>query len=207
MNGPKHLCIDRDGTVLIADTENHRIRRYVPGKETLELVAGTGKKGTAGVGGDPLKPEFNQPHGVIVHPKTGDIYISDSEQRPGAEDRQGVTRRCSVSRSPRSSRLGFASRLTAAPPNIVFILADDLGYGDLGCYGQKKIKTPNLDRLAAEGVRFTQCYAGSTVCAPSRCALMTGLHTGHCRIRGNGGGGVPRATSRCGRRTRASPRC
>ncbi|MGL6095590.1 MAG: arylsulfatase [Fimbriiglobus sp.] len=77
-------------------------------------------------------------------------------------------------------------------PNIVLILADDLGYGDLGCYGQTKIKTPNLDRLAADGVRFTQCYAGSTVCAPSRCALMTGLHTGHCRVRGNGGGGNPR---------------
>jgi arylsulfatase A-like enzyme len=71
------------------------------------------------------------------------------------------------------------------PPNIIFILADDLGYGDLGCYGQKKIKTPNLDRLAAEGIRFTQCYAGSTVCAPSRSALMTGQHTGHTRVRGN----------------------
>src|SRR5215831_11428408 len=70
-------------------------------------------------------------------------------------------------------------------PNIVFILADDLGYGDLGCYGQKLIKTPNIDSLAAQGTRFTQCYAGSTVCAPSRCALMTGLHTGHARIRGN----------------------
>lgn len=70
-------------------------------------------------------------------------------------------------------------------PNIIFILADDLGYGDVGCYGQKKIKTPNIDRLAAEGMRFTQAYAGSTVCAPSRCALMTGLHTGHCRVRGN----------------------
>ena len=72
------------------------------------------------------------------------------------------------------------------PPNIVFILADDLGYGDLGCYGQKRIRTPNIDRLAKEGLRFTQCYAGSTVCAPSRCALMTGLHTGHAWIRGNG---------------------
>jgi arylsulfatase A-like enzyme len=70
-------------------------------------------------------------------------------------------------------------------PNIIFILADDLGYGDLGCYGQKKIKTPNLDRLAAQGMRFTQFYAGSTVCAPSRCALMTAQHTGHCRVRGN----------------------
>jgi len=73
----------------------------------------------------------------------------------------------------------------AGRPNIIFILADDLGYGDLGCYGQKQIQTPSLDRLAAEGMRFTQCYAGSTVCAPSRCCLMTGLHTGHARVRGN----------------------
>ena len=73
-------------------------------------------------------------------------------------------------------------------PNILLILADDLGYGDLGCYGQRQILTPNLDRLAAEGIRFTQGYAGSTVCAPSRCCLFTGLHTGHARIRGNGGG-------------------
>jgi len=71
-------------------------------------------------------------------------------------------------------------------PNIIFILADDLGYGDLGCYGQKKIKTPNLDRMAAEGIRFTDAYAGSTVCAPSRCALMTGYHMGHALVRGNG---------------------
>jgi arylsulfatase A-like enzyme len=75
--------------------------------------------------------------------------------------------------------------LRAHAPNIIFILADDLGYGELGCYGQKKIKTPNLDRLATEGMRFTQCYAGTTVCAPSRSSLMTGQHTGHTRIRGN----------------------
>ena len=73
----------------------------------------------------------------------------------------------------------------AERPNIIFILADDLGYGDLGCYGQKHIKTPNIDRIAAEGIRFTQHYAGSTVCAPSRCVLMTGLHTGHTAVRGN----------------------
>jgi len=73
----------------------------------------------------------------------------------------------------------------ARQPNILLILADDLGYGDLGCYGQSRIQTPNLDRLAAEGVRFSQAYAGSTVCAPSRCCLMTGLHTGHARTRGN----------------------
>ncbi len=72
-----------------------------------------------------------------------------------------------------------------ARPNILLILADDLGYGDLGCYGQQRIATPNLDRLAAEGIRFTQAYAGSTVCAPSRCVLMTGLHTGHAWVRGN----------------------
>jgi DNA-binding beta-propeller fold protein YncE len=78
MNGPKHLCIDRDGTVLIADTENHRIVRYNPKDGTLSAVAGTGKKGTAGVGGDPLRAEFNQPHGVIVHPKSGEIFISDA---------------------------------------------------------------------------------------------------------------------------------
>ncbi|GIX07141.1 MAG: hypothetical protein KatS3mg115_1544 [Candidatus Poribacteria bacterium] len=71
------------------------------------------------------------------------------------------------------------------PPNIIFILADDLGYGDLGCYGQRLIKTPHLDRMAAEGMRFTQAYAASTVCAPSRCGLMTGLHMGHAWIRGN----------------------
>ncbi len=71
-------------------------------------------------------------------------------------------------------------------PNVVLIMADDLGYGDLGCYGQKLIETPRLDRMATEGRRFTQFYAGSTVCAPARCVLMTGLHTGHARVRGNG---------------------
>ena len=71
-------------------------------------------------------------------------------------------------------------------PNIVFIMADDLGYGDLSCFAQKNFPTPNIDRLAKEGVKFTDFYAGSTVCAPSRCVLMTGLHLGHCYIRGNG---------------------
>jgi arylsulfatase A-like enzyme len=74
----------------------------------------------------------------------------------------------------------------AAPkPNVILILADDLGYSDVGCYGQQQIKTPCLDRLAAEGARFTQFYGGTTVCAPSRCALMTGKHTGHTSIRAN----------------------
>ena len=77
----------------------------------------------------------------------------------------------------------------AAPkkPNIIFIMADDLGYGELGSYGQQKIRTPNLDRMAREGIRFTRFYAGSTVCAPSRSVLMTGLHTGHTTVRGNAG--------------------
>lgn len=71
------------------------------------------------------------------------------------------------------------------PPNILLIVADDLGYGDLGSYGQQRIQTPRLDQLASEGLRFTDFYAGSTVCAPSRSALMTGLHTGRTPIRGN----------------------
>jgi arylsulfatase len=73
----------------------------------------------------------------------------------------------------------------AGRPNIVFILADDLGYGDLGSYGQTKIKTPNIDRMAAEGMRFTDFYCGGAVCAPSRCALMTGKHLGHATVRDN----------------------
>ena len=73
-------------------------------------------------------------------------------------------------------------------PNIVFIMADDLGYGHLGCYGQRLIRTPSIDRLAAQGMRFTQCYAGAAVCAPSRSVLMTGLHGGHTSVRGNTGG-------------------
>ncbi|MFC2124346.1 arylsulfatase [Bacteroidota bacterium] len=76
-------------------------------------------------------------------------------------------------------------RVTEKKPNIIYIMADDLGIGDLGCYGQEIIKTPNLDKLAEEGIRFTQHYAGNTVCAPSRCALMTGKHMGHAEVRGN----------------------
>ena len=73
----------------------------------------------------------------------------------------------------------------AAKPNIIYIMLDDAGYGDYGCYGQKKFATPHIDRMAQEGLRFTDHYSGSTVCAPTRCSLMTGLHTGHCYVRGN----------------------
>ncbi len=73
----------------------------------------------------------------------------------------------------------------AKRPNVIYILADDLGYGDLSCYGQEKFETPHIDTLAKQGIQFSQHYSGSTVCAPSRCALLTGLHTGHCPVRGN----------------------
>lgn len=83
--------------------------------------------------------------------------------------------------------LGLTQNLVAQQkPNVIFILADDMGYGDSGCYGSKLIKTPNIDVLAKEGMRFTDFYAGSTVCAPSRASLMTGQHTGHTFVRGNG---------------------
>jgi len=82
---------------------------------------------------------------------------------------------CAATPSPASSR----------KPNIIFIMADDLGYGELGCYGQKKIKTPNVDELAAQGMLFTDYYTGSAVCAPARCNLMTGMHGGHAYIRNN----------------------
>lgn len=79
----------------------------------------------------------------------------------------------------------LASQAPSRPPNIVLIVADDLGWGELGCYGQEKIRTPRIDALAREGLRFTQFYAGAPVCAPSRCTLLTGLHTGHAFVRDN----------------------
>ncbi|SHG15554.1 Arylsulfatase A [Arenibacter palladensis] len=88
----------------------------------------------------------------------------------------------------KSSVVGSAQvSKTIGPPNIIYILADDLGYGDLSVYGQKKFQTPHIDKLAAQGMLFTQHYSGSTVCAPSRSALMTGMHTGHTVVRGNYG--------------------
>jgi arylsulfatase A len=87
--------------------------------------------------------------------------------------------------------LTAGGRQPAGPPNILLIQADDLGYGDLSAYGQTRFQTPSLDRLAKDGTRFTNYYAGSTVCAPSRFVLMTGIHTGHAWIRGNASGPVP----------------
>lgn len=79
----------------------------------------------------------------------------------------------------------IATLATAPKPNIIYIMADDLGYGDLGCYGQKLIPTPNIDRLAAQGIKMTRSYSASPVCAPTRCSLLTGKHQGHAWIRGN----------------------
>ena len=83
------------------------------------------------------------------------------------------------------SLCGICAYAKSDKPNIVFILADDMGIGDLSCYGQKKFTTPNIDSLAEQGLKFNRHYAGTTVCAPSRSSLMTGLHTGHAPIRGN----------------------
>jgi arylsulfatase A-like enzyme len=93
------------------------------------------------------------------------------------------------------SMISWTGALGADRPNLIWIMADDLGYGDLGCYGQKIIQTPHLDRMAAEGIRFTQFYAGATVCAPSRSVLMTGQHHGRTRVRGNAGKANPIAQS------------
>ena len=127
----------------------------------------------------------------LPHPfETNVLYLEENSN-------MNLTRRSFVNRTFLATASGLAAfpvlgnRAASAgnedqrKPNIVFILADDLGYGDLGCFGQTQIKTPNIDRFAEEGLRFTDCYAGSTVCAPSRCSLMTGYHTGHCRVRGN----------------------
>ena len=84
-----------------------------------------------------------------------------------------------------SANADSSQSLKGAKPNIIFILSDDLGWGDLGCYGQAQILTPNIDRLASEGMRFTNAYAGNSVCAPSRSCLMQGLHPGHAHVRGN----------------------
>ena len=88
------------------------------------------------------------------------------------------------------SGLLTATSVISAPkktdkPNIIYIMCDDMGYGDLACYGQKYISTPNIDRMATEGMLFTQAYAGSPVSAPSRASFMTGQHSGHCEVRGN----------------------
>ncbi len=92
---------------------------------------------------------------------------------------------CLAISAPQKGSTQNSAGRKSARPNIIYILADDLGYGDLGCYGQKKIETPNIDKLASNGIRFTQHYSGAPVSAPSRCVLLTGKHMGHAYIRGN----------------------
>ena len=99
--------------------------------------------------------------------------------------RRGLLKRASLCALAAAAGRAGAESLERRKPNIVLIVADDLGYAELGCYGQKKIRTPHLDRLATQGVRFTQAYTGNAVCAPSRCVIMTGRHPGHAFIRSN----------------------
>lgn len=110
----------------------------------------------------------------------------DAPSGPKFSDAEKAAQRVAGEEIVRKIREAFdAGAAKSASPNVIFILTDDLGYGDLSCYGQKEFSTPKIDSLAADGMKFTQFYAGSTVCAPSRCALMTGLHTGHGYVRGN----------------------
>ena len=102
--------------------------------------------------------------------------------------RRSFLARMGTSVAAGASMGSLGSLAQTKPPNIVLIMADDLGYGHLGCYGQQHIRTPNIDRLAREGTRFTQAYAGCSQCAPSRSVLMTGYHSGHTPVRGNSGG-------------------
>ena len=92
---------------------------------------------------------------------------------------------CNLSKNKTQDTVVSTVEGSTTKPNIIYILADDLGYGDLSCYGQQKFSTPNIDKLASQGMLFTQHYSGSTVCAPSRSALLTGMHTGHTVVRGN----------------------
>ena len=98
---------------------------------------------------------------------------------------QAVTLTAGLMSSAVSTNAHAIKKSTPEKPNIIFIIADDMGYGDLACYGNKVVKTPNIDQLAHDGVRFTQAYAGSAISSPSRCCLLTGKNTGHSRIRDN----------------------
>ena len=104
----------------------------------------------------------------------------------GCFDRRGFLKcvGASLAAAALSKNLPAATAMSRKTPNIIFIMADDLGWGELGCYGQKRIKTPCIDRLASEGMRFMDAYCGSAVCAPSRCNLLTGMHGGPAFCRG-----------------------
>ncbi len=149
---------------------------------TLELRRGTFV--TTFVG----KFEGNRLTGVLKGNDFGEQKVSGVRQSQRAEGERDRLAAANSSRSNLAESAAFEGK-----PNIIFIMADDLGQYDLGCTGQKHILTPRLDRMAAEGCFFDQCYTGAAVCAPSRCALMTGMHMGHARVRNNSSktGGVP----------------
>ena len=121
---------------------------------------------------------LNSPHGIAVQSKTFNMSLNTIVSIPWIVL---VSRLASIF----VFSLYVPMHAQSAPPNVVFILADDLGYGELGCYGQTKIRTPNLDRLASQGMRLVQHYSGAPVCAPSRCVLLTGQNLTHAEIRGN----------------------
>jgi arylsulfatase A len=140
---------------------------------------------------------FAEPRGILVESATTgkrlNLSAPELARGRGAKN-QILERHAMIERSAPTIAIACATLLLAHDasafefadrPNIVFILADDLGWADLGCYGGRKIHTPSIDRLAAEGIRFTQHYSGNAVCAPSRCCLMTGKHPGHAFIRNN----------------------
>ena len=141
----------------------------------------------------------------------GRFTVAWLDPRRGGPLRTGAVRevaggsRVSLGTPPAEPNEDWLAVVRRRPPNVVFVLADDLGYGDVGAYGQQLIRTPNLDRMAAEGLRFTDFYAGSTVCAPSRAVLMTGRHMGHVSVRGNAGARERRDPGAAGGRAHDRP--
>ncbi|MBT3194091.1 MAG: arylsulfatase, partial [Verrucomicrobia bacterium] len=135
----------------------------------------------------PVPTELN-PKFVSARPKKASTFGEGREALPSYKEGEVAESRPGTSSRPAEHGDAEAgSPVASQQPNVIYILADDLGYGDLGCYGQKKLKTPNIDRIATEGMRFTDHYSGNTVCSPSRAVLMTGQHPGHVHCRGNGG--------------------
>jgi arylsulfatase A-like enzyme len=125
------------------------------------------------------------PPGILLSRRNISAYLDTSNEHP--YQREGIMNKIffTLSMALLASTVQAANPEFKPHPNVIYILADDLGYGDLSCYGQDKLQTPNIDRLAEEGLRFTDHYSGNTVCSPSRAVLMTGQHSGHCYLRGN----------------------
>lgn len=180
-----------DGSALGEIDHGSRIalRRWEPSNSQIECHPQRAPKSRVPDGicdklGSAEQPEFSSRYPTMPSPPYN---------RPQRDDASRWSRRAFLASATAGTLAGTAAAALPAAqsdvarlrPNIIVILADDLGPGDLGCYGQARIQTPNIDRIAAAGLRFTEAYAGSTVCAPSRCCLMTGLHNGHGRVRDN----------------------